>query len=213
MTMMPLVVWLALASAEQVVPVASEPRHHLVYQNDWVRAIDAFFPVGDATLYHTHSRDNVPICLAGGPMTTQPLGGSVQAATARAGAVGFARASYTHRIVNTGRTDLHFLDVEILQPPDKDRPPGPEEGLADHALEFENDRVRVFRVRGLAGADSPPHTHPRRVLAVVVQATAAGTPAQTGTDLPPPPGSLTFYEAKQPVHTAARVEAIEIEIK
>ncbi len=213
MAMVPLIVWLALAVTEQVVPVASEPRHHVVYQNDWVRVIDAFFPVGDATLYHTHSRDNVPICLAGGAMTTQPLGGSVQAGTARDGAVGFARASYTHRIVNTGRTDLHFLDVEILQPPDTDTPLGPEEGLADHAVEFENDRVRVFRVREPAAADAPPHTHPHRVLAVVVPAPAAGTATQAGTELPPPPGSLTFYEPKQPVHMAARVEVIEIEIK
>jgi len=212
-TMVPLILWLALAFAEQVVPVASEPRHHVVYQNDWVRVIDAFFPAGDTTLYHTHDRDNVPICLAGGAMTTQPLGGPVQPGTARVGSVGFARSSYTHRIVNVGREDLHFLDVEILQPPDTDTPLGPESGIANHALEFENDRVRVFRVRGLADAESPAHSHPQRVLGVVVPSTDTSGPTQGHNALPPPSGSLTWYEPKQPVHTPAGVEVIEIEIK
>ena len=100
-----------------------------MYQNDWVRVIDAFFPVGDTTLYHTHDRDNVPICLAGGSMTTQPLAGTPPPETAQAGAVGFAPA-------NPGRTTL-----------------------------------------------------------------------------PPPPGSLTWYEPRQPVHTPSGVEVIEIEIR
>ncbi len=213
MAMTTLIVWLALAVADKVVPVASEPRHHVVYQNDWVRVIDAFFPAGDTTLYHTHDRDNVPICLAGGSMTTQPLGGSSQPGTAHAGSVGFARASYTHQIVNVGQTDLHFLDVEILRPPDPDTPLGPETGLADHAVEFENDRVRVFRVRSQATGAASAHAHPHRVLGVVVPATEVSPQSAGRAALPPPPGSLTWYEPQQPVHTAPGVEVIEIEIK
>jgi len=209
--MLALILCLALADAERAVPVANEPRHHVVYQNDWVRVIDAFFPVGDTTFYHTHDRDNVPICLAGGSMTTQPLGGTPQPGTAHAGGVGFARASYTHKIANVGQTDLHFLDVEILQPPHSDAL-GPQAGLANHSLEFDNDRLRVFRVRG-PGTDSPAHVHPHHVLEVVVSA-AISVPANPGrTVLPPPPGSLTWHEPRQPVHTPSGVEVIEIEIK
>ena len=72
--------------------------------------------------------------------------------------------------MNTGRTDLHFLDVEILQPPDKDRPLRPESGIANHALKNQ-EQSRPCVPRSRSGVRRVPgHSHPHRVLGVVVPA-------------------------------------------
>ena len=65
------VVALPLQSA---VPVLNEPRHHVKFENKYVRVIDASVPIGDATLFHTHSIDNVPIAISGGKLKTQLAG-------------------------------------------------------------------------------------------------------------------------------------------
>ena len=39
------------------VPVSSEPRHHLKFENAYVRVFDVMVPPGDQTLFHTHAND------------------------------------------------------------------------------------------------------------------------------------------------------------
>jgi len=44
-------------AAQAPVPLSGEPRHHLKFENQYVRVFDVLVPPGDATLFHTHSND------------------------------------------------------------------------------------------------------------------------------------------------------------
>ena len=100
--------------AQTIVPVEQEPVHTVVFENALVRVIDAALPVGHATLYHTHSRDNVPVAVAGGRVATIVLGREAVESTVKTGQVSFAAGGYTHIVRNVGPTPLHFIDVELL---------------------------------------------------------------------------------------------------
>ncbi|MGI9076108.1 MAG: hypothetical protein ACR2G6_02120, partial [Gemmatimonadaceae bacterium] len=40
--------------AQSPVPIEKEPRHHLKFENQYVRVFYVFIPLGDTTLFHTH---------------------------------------------------------------------------------------------------------------------------------------------------------------
>src|SRR4051794_5887466 len=74
------------------VPVDQEPRHHLVFGNDFVRIIDAVFPGFYVSQNHTHSADHVTVVIA--------FGHDDALAQARVGFAGFAKGGYTHVVTN-----------------------------------------------------------------------------------------------------------------
>ena len=197
--MLTLVLCLALAVAEQAVPVANEPRHHVVYQNDWVRVIDAYFPVGDTTLYHTHDRDNVPICLAGGSMTTQPLGGTRAAGNGARWHCRF-RARQLHAPDRQCRADGFALPRRRGPAAAASDALGPETGLANHSVEIrQRPRARVPRARAGNRRLRRAHVHPHRVLDDRRVCGGLRHPSNPGrAALPPPPGSLTWYDRNNP---------------
>lgn len=100
------------------VPVQLEPHHHLVFQNQYVRVLDVFFPLGEVSLFHTHSNDNVSIPISGDKSQAQPQGGAwSEPSDVRPGAVGFRKAhgqAYTHRVRSAGKLPFHVIDVEIF---------------------------------------------------------------------------------------------------
>jgi hypothetical protein len=200
----------AIGLAQEVgVPVDREPRHHVVFTNAAVRVIDARIAVGDVTLFHTHAADNVPVCIRGGLMTVQPLGGTPQAVTARTGDASLAAGGYTHQIANAGPAPLHFVDVEIHAaapagaPANAPVPPG-------HELVLDAPRVRVLRHR--VGAGPAADVHARPLLAVVVPPghdRAADGPAGA-----PAPGAYRWRKAGSAARPLpAGTEVVEIEIK
>jgi quercetin dioxygenase-like cupin family protein len=145
---------------QQSVPVGQEPRHHVVFQNKYVRVIDARVPPGDVTLFHTHDADNVPVAISGGKMRTELLGGQASESTVESGGVWFAKATYTHKISNIGATPLRFIDAEILAPSGRAASIPPlVDKVAAYKLEIENEKVRVYRVTLGPGETIPLHTH------------------------------------------------------
>jgi mannose-6-phosphate isomerase-like protein (cupin superfamily) len=175
--------------AQTIVPVEQEPVHTVVFENEVVRVIDAAVPVGHATLYHTHARDNVPVAVAGGRVATTLIGGGPVESAVKAGQVSFAVGGYTHVVANVGPTPLHFIDVEL-------RTSAPEANtaaraaaapLTGHTLELSNPRVRVHRVIVAPGKSLETHRHAGPVLEVfvggevVVRGAAVSTPVVAGT--------------------------------
>ena len=103
---------------KEPVPVEQEPHHHVVLQNQYVRVLDVFFPVGEPALFHTHSNDNVSVALSGDFTKSQVMGGEwTGQAKVSPGEVGFRKAKgqpYTHRVGSAGEKPFHVIDVEIF---------------------------------------------------------------------------------------------------
>jgi len=108
-------------SLKEPVPVEKEPHHHVAFQNQYVRVLDVFFPVGEPALFHTHSNDNVSIVLSGDKMKSQTMGEEWSApGDVVPGQVGFHKAKgqpYTHRVGSAGEKPYHVIDVEIFPAP------------------------------------------------------------------------------------------------
>jgi quercetin dioxygenase-like cupin family protein len=100
------------------VPVDKEPHHHFVFQNQYVRVLDVLFPAGEASLFHTHSNDNVGIPISGDKTQSQPYGGEwSEVQDVKPGNAGFRKArgqAYTHRVCSAGKLPFQVIDVEIL---------------------------------------------------------------------------------------------------
>jgi quercetin dioxygenase-like cupin family protein len=155
------------ATAQEPVPVSDEPQHFLVFENPYVRVIDARLPPGYVSLYHIHAEDNVPVAIQGGSIEVQPLGGRAARVESETGGVSFARGGFSHRVSNRGESPVRFIDAEILATPQSGAhaQAGP---LVDHELELENDRVRIYRLTLPPGTTSPSHQHSEAILQVIV---------------------------------------------
>ncbi len=106
------------APLTEPVPVDKEPHHHFVFQNQYVRVLDVRFPAGEASLFHTHSNDNVGIPISGDKTQSQPYDGEwSEVQDIKPGAAGFRKArgqAYTHRVRSAGKLPFHVIDVEIF---------------------------------------------------------------------------------------------------
>lgn len=204
-------------AGQEIVPVEREPRHRVVFENRFVRVIDAALPPGDTTLFHTHSKDNVPVAINSGRMRVQNLGAEASETDVQAGQVWFAKAAYTHQIHNSTKTALRFIDAEILSTGNTlDAPPLAE---TEHfKLKLENDQVRIYQVSLEPGQSTGMHTHslPRLSVAIrpaTVRATSGEGPIET---LQVAPADFSWHP--QGPHSVQNIgkkayEAIEIEWK
>jgi beta-alanine degradation protein BauB len=106
------------AALTEPVPVEKEPHHHFVFQNQYVRVLDVLFPAGEASLFHTHSNDNIGIPISGDKTQSQPAGGEwSEVQDVKPGAAGFRKArgqAYTHRVRSAGKLPFHVVDVEVF---------------------------------------------------------------------------------------------------
>ncbi len=202
--------------AQTIVPVEQEPVHTVVFENALVRVIDAALPVGHATLYHTHSRDNVPVAVAGGRVATIVLGREAVESTVKTGQVSFAAGGYTHIVRNVGPTPLHFIDVELLTSAPAAAPAPATTAAAPvvgHVQELRNARVAVHRVVVAPGRRLESHKHAGAVLEVLVggETVAHGAGAPT----PVTPGTFRWHSegGLDAVRNTGRVayEVVEVE--
>lgn len=140
------------------IPVEQEPRHHVIFANDFVRIIDATLPPFYVSERHSHAADNVAVIVQAAASQGQ----------SRIGLASFAKGGYSHVITNPATTAMRFLDVELKT---GDRSPDmadPSE-LPGHELVMSNARVRVSRVTLEKGVDLPDHQHANGYVSIVVR--------------------------------------------
>jgi hypothetical protein len=140
---------------ERVVSIHEEPSHHHVLHSNSIRVFDANFPPQQASLYHTHDKDSVLICLEGGHVTNELPGKEVVSRPpiptgeiyyrAYASNPDYAKATFVHRVRNLSQTPFRILDIEILKEPDSSNTLNPLPNCFNIVLE--NDRVRVSKLR------------------------------------------------------------------
>jgi quercetin dioxygenase-like cupin family protein len=162
------VVLLFSQAGPKVVPVGEEPRHHVVFENKYVRVIDAAIAPGDTTLFHTHSVNNVPVVIAGGNLRTEILGGKITESSVETGGAWFAPATYTHRISNLSKTTVRFIDAEILSSPPATPTATETVNVPGRTLVLENEKVRIYSIKLARGETTGFFTHTRPVLQVEV---------------------------------------------
>lgn len=108
-------------SAQEVVPVHQEPKHHLVYENDTLQVLDVQIPASDTTLYHTHDAPMFYVFISASSTDDQELGdkwrgviatGSPSFETGEVACnLDYADKPVTHRVRNVGNSLFRLIGV------------------------------------------------------------------------------------------------------
>ena len=150
--------WQPASGDVPAVGIEQEPRHRLVFANDFVRVLDVFLPALYVSQNHTHVYDNVAVTILSG---IEGLQGQ-----ARIGFAGYSRGGYTHVITNPNNAPMRFIAVELRAP---DRGSGDGEPQPNHVTVLGNSKVRISRVKLNPGETIPAHLHVAGYVSVVVR--------------------------------------------
>lgn len=218
------------------VPLAQEPRHHVVFESPSMRIHDIQVPPGDTTLFHTHDTAILYVPIFRSTTRSQVLGGewsggaaASTAATPATNAPPAADAArprpaysvttyveklYTHRLNNFGPTLFRLVGIA-------NRTKGAS-GSADDVsglsakAEVENNWYRAHRVVLKPGKATPPHRHATPV--VVVMQTVGAATSESDAWLPlNGPGDIVRHQgtASHTLRNAGptEVELVEVEVR
>src|SRR2546421_7078578 len=118
--------------------------------NEWARVIIATTAPGPKGQMHKHDRDRVMVYLDKGAQTIEYEGGRSKVITARAGEVQWDPKDGMHTSMNSGGTTFRIVEIELKKdggpvtwPKDDPLKVAPK----IYTLEFENNAVRVVRVK------------------------------------------------------------------
>jgi len=152
-------------AAQAPVPLSGEPRHHLKFENQYVRVFDVLVPPGDATLFHTHSNDYVFVMIGDANLKAEVMGSAPVDLNVKNGEVRFTKGPITHRVTNPANTPFRNITIEILGSPGSAGASTPDTSPG-HSMVLENDRVRVERLVLEPGQSTNMHTHGLSALSV-----------------------------------------------
>lgn len=99
------------------VPVRDEPRHHPVFQNNYIRLLDVWIPPGDTSLFHIHATPSLFVILSNTITGSQIKGEKWVKAQNVAGTAwyrSFTPDSLVHRVSNLDTVPFHVNDIELL---------------------------------------------------------------------------------------------------
>ena len=156
---------LLLLTVQSPVPVANEPRHHLKFENQYVRVFDVIVLPGDATLFHTHASDYVFVTIGDALLINEVTGAEPADLILKNDEVRFSKGPFTHRVTNVAITPFHNITVEILSTPGRAAASTPDTSPG-HSIVLDNDRVRVERLILEPGQSTNVHTHGLSALSV-----------------------------------------------
>jgi quercetin dioxygenase-like cupin family protein len=154
-------------AAQAPVAVADEPRHHLKFENQYVRVFDVQVPPGDTTLFHVHSNDYLFVSIGSATLKAELMGAQPADLIVKDGECRYSKAPITHRVTNVGKDLFRNITIEVLNSPGIGAGAQTHE-LPGHTVVLDNDRVRVERLVIEPGQSIATHTHPRSGLGVVV---------------------------------------------
>lgn len=100
------------------VPVSQEPRHHNVFENEFVRVLDVHMKPGDTSLFHKHETPSVFIMIhnvrTGSEVIMQEGPATALSKDPTISFEGFYVKPRIHRVWNRDTSEFHVMDVEIL---------------------------------------------------------------------------------------------------
>ena len=158
---------------------------------------------------HQHTMNRVMIYLGAGQMTFTSPGGQVQRLAVKAGDVRWSPAEGPHISENVGNQPFQVVEIELKNQP---RPEVTMSNLdplrtdpRHYSLEFENDQVRVLRVRFGPNEKGVQHEHKLDHIVVYLTDQAKGKAGEVRLD-----GPMTHTE-QNPLDRA--VERIAVDLK
>jgi len=97
------------------VQVRDEPRHHNVFENEFIRVLDVHLAPGDTTLYHLHNTPSVFIVLTNSNVGSQLSGGLPQRGANLSGEITYDSLANPrlHRVWNEDTSWFHVMDIEL----------------------------------------------------------------------------------------------------
>ncbi len=95
--------------------VRNEPRHHLVFENEYIRILDVYLPPKDTTQYHVHNTPSVFTTFTKTVTGSQLIGGQPVKTISVAGQTWYDSLVTTriHRVWNEDSTWFHVMDIEL----------------------------------------------------------------------------------------------------
>ena len=94
----------------------NEPRHHLTFENSYVRVFAVEVAPHDATLLHEHALDYVYVTLGAADIINAPFGKPEAHVQLKDGEVHFARGGFAHVARNLSDQPFRNLTIEFLKP-------------------------------------------------------------------------------------------------
>lgn len=168
------------AQQTQIVEVTSEPSHHLVFENAYLRVFDVSVAPKATTLVHRHNNDYVFVTLGDADITNAKVGAEPVKAALKDGDTRFTAGGFAHAAINNGDTPFRNITIEILKPTTGEHnctegcsmpvPCSAADKAACPAVQqlFSSDQWTVNSVTLPAGATIPEHTHKTHHLVVPV---------------------------------------------
>lgn len=158
--MKPILLSLTLAAA------AFGATSEVLLKNDQVEIVKVLAEPAHKTRDHEHKINRVMIYLDAGGQVTTYADGRVVKQPWKAGEALWSPAEGLHRVTYETTAPVGLVKVELQQNHPLGSPAlGPLDPLkvdpAHYAVEFENEQVRVIRVKIPAGAEAPMHAHVR----------------------------------------------------
>lgn len=166
-----------LTAQTSQVDLTAEPHHHLVLQNDYIRAFFVDIPSGESTLTHRHGHDYVYVALGPAEITNQVEGKPMVESKLQDGQTQAVGGGFSHKVHTVSSTPFRNLTIELLQDETarKSPPPPWDEDRALHVLQggtkeimFVKDGVRVSETELQPGGMIPKHSHAGPQLTVAV---------------------------------------------
>jgi quercetin dioxygenase-like cupin family protein len=195
------------AGAQQKDPVeiTSEPSHHLVMENLFVRVFAVTVPPKASTLMHRHGKDYVTVALGDSEILNNKQGAAAPVVVKfKDGQVGYAAAGLVHSVADNGEGTFRNLTIELMQPTTNQKActeacdvpvPCTSADKAQCVTETKvmgSDQWSVTNVVIPAGAVYPQHTHLANFLLIPVTDGDGKVRAQDG------PETTVHLEAGKP---------------
>src|SRR5215510_9332418 len=174
-----LTVLVAILQQPAVVEITSEPSHHLVFQNDWVRVFNVLAPSRATTLIHRHNHDYAFVTLGDIEITNSRVGEAPVQMVLKDGETRFTKGGFAHSVTNTSDHPFHNITIELLKPSTSVHPctdscdiPVPctstKESCATARKVLESDQWIAVAVTLPPGGTTGEHTHSGPHLAIAV---------------------------------------------
>lgn len=116
-TLLTLSLWPDNGHAQRQIPVKEEPRHHNVFENEYLRLLDVHIPAHDTTLFHYHSTASVIVVFTNSRVSTEIQGQEPERGRTVPGSISYAAFDLHpvyHRVINSDTAEFHVMDIELL---------------------------------------------------------------------------------------------------